>query len=66
MHEAVTLLLAGFSTRIREGTAVSALTLLLHFLLVFRSTVTILVVARADLVLKYKGHRLPAANSKRG
>lgn len=40
MHKAVTLLLAGFSTRIREGTAVSALMLLLGFLLMFCSTLS--------------------------
>lgn len=51
MHEATALLLAGFSTRIREGTAVTALMLLLHFLLMFCSTVTILVVARAARLL---------------
>lgn len=42
MHVAVTLQLAGFSARIREGTAVLALMLLLNFLLVLCSTVAVL------------------------
>jgi len=51
MHEAVALLLAGFSTKLRESTAVSALMLLLHSSLMFCSPVTILVAARAERLL---------------
>lgn len=53
MDEAIILLLAGFSTRIREDTAVSALMLLLGFLLILCSTLTTLLVARAEGLLVY-------------
>lgn len=65
MHEAVALLLAGFSTSIRESTAASALMHLLHFLLVFYSTnYPGCSKSRKGLVIKHKSHRLTTANSK--